>query len=263
MILAQISDLHVRPEGMTYNNAVDSNRMLADAIEHLNRLDPQPDIVLITGDLVEKGLDAEYAMLRTLLNGLAAPFLLMPGNHDDRERVAAAFPEHDYLPQRGPKHYAIGRYPVHIVALDTTVPGKHHGEVDEQGLAWLETSLAATAGAPTMVMMHHPPIETGIPYMDKYMCVEPERIAAVIGRFANVERVLCGHVHRPMLQRWAGTMLCTCPSTATQIALQLRPDAKPASYREPPACLLHCWRDGAMLTHTSYIGRYEGPFPFA
>jgi Icc protein len=263
MLLAQISDLHVRPEGMTYNNAVDSNRMFADAVEHLNALDPQPDLVLITGDLVDKGQDAEYAMLRTLLNGLALPYLLMPGNHDDRERLASAFPEHDYLPQRGPKHYLIDRYPVCLLALDTTVPGKHHGEVDDKGLAWLEESLVATAGAPTMVMMHHPPIETGIPYMDTYMCFGPERIAAVISRFPNVERVLCGHVHRPILQRWAGTVLCSCPSTATQIALQLRPDAKPASYREPPACLLHLWHNGVMLTHISYIGRFEGPFPFA
>ena len=111
--------------------------------------------------------------------------------------------------------------------------------------------------------MHHPPIACGIPYLDKYMCQRPERIAAVIGRFANVERVLCGHVHRPILQRWAGTVLVSCPSTATQIALNLRPDAPPASFREPPACLLHWWRDDAMVTHTSYIGRFEGPFPFA
>ena len=112
-------------------------------------------------------------------------------------------------------------------------------------------------------MMHHPPIACGIPYLDKYMCRRPERIAAVIGRFANVERVLCGHVHRPILQRWAGTLLCSCPSTATQIALHLRPDAQPASFSEPPACLLHWWRDGVMVTHTSYIGRFEGPYPFA
>ena len=112
-------------------------------------------------------------------------------------------------------------------------------------------------------MMHHPPIAIGIPYIDKYMCRRPERIAAVIARFDRVERVLCGHVHRPIQQRWAGTLLCCCPSTATQIALQLRPDARPASFSEPPACLLHWWRDGVMLTHTSYMGRFAGPYPFA
>jgi Icc protein len=143
------------------------------------------------------------------------------------------------------------------------VPGDHHGEVDDAGLAWLEAALRDAKGAPTLVLMHHPPIVTGIPYLDKYMCRQPERLAAVIGRYANVERVLCGHVHRPILQRWAGTVLVSCPSTATQIALNLRPDAAPASFCEPPACLLHWWRDGAIVTHTSYIGRFEGPFPFA
>jgi len=263
MLLAQISDLHVRPTGELYKDAVDSNRMCADAIDHLNRLDPRPDLVLITGDLVDEGLQAEYDSLRGLLAKLDLPYLLMAGNHDDREVLARSFAEHAYLPARGAKHYLIDRHPVRIVALDTTVPGDHHGEVDEAGLAWLEQALQATRGAPTVVLMHHPPIACGIAYIDKYMCRQPERIAAVIGRFSHVERVLCGHVHRPILQRWAGTLLCCCPSTATQIALQLRPDARPASFREPPACLLHWWREGVMVTHTSYIGRFDGPYPFA
>jgi Icc protein len=263
MLLAQISDLHVRPEGMTYKNAVDSNRMLADAVDHLNRLDPRPDLVLITGDLVDEGLAAEYDCLRELLAQLEVPYLLMPGNHDDRDLLAASFAEHGYLPKTGPKHYVIADQPVYIVSIDTTVPGDHHGAVDDAGLAWLEAALAEARGAPTVVMMHHPPMACGIPYMDEYMCREPERIEAVIARYPNVERVLCGHVHRPIMRRWAGTLLCSCPSTATQIALQLRPDARPQSYREPPACLLHRWHDGAMVTHTSYIGRFDGPYPFA
>ena len=263
MLLAQISDLHVRPVGERYKDTVDSNRLCAEAIDHLNRLGPRPDLVLITGDLVDEGLEAEYASLRGLLAGLEPPCLLMPGNHDDREILARHFPDHAYLPATGAKHYLIDRHPVRIVALDTTVPGEHHGEIDETGLAWLEEALQATRGAPAMVMMHHPPIACGIPYLDKYMCRKPERIARVIGRFSHVERVLCGHVHRPVQQRWAGTLLCCCPSTATQIALQLRPDAKPASFSEPPACLLHWWRDGVMVTHTSYIGRFPGPYPFA
>lgn len=141
MLLAQISDLHVRPAGQRYKDAVDSNRMFADAVEHLNRLDPRPALVLITGDLVDEGLEAEYDSLRTLLAGLELPCLLMAGNHDDRETLARCFPDHAYLPAHGPKHYVIDRPPVRIVALDTTVPGDHRGEVDEAGLAWLEAAL--------------------------------------------------------------------------------------------------------------------------
>ncbi|MBL6617135.1 MAG: phosphodiesterase [Reyranella sp.] len=263
MLVAQISDPHVRPTGQRYKDAVDSNRMFSDAIDHLNHLDPRPDLVLITGDLVDEGQQSEYDSLRALLAALEPPCLLMPGNHDDRETLARCFPDHAYLPRQGPKHFAMDWPPLCIVAFDTTVPGDHHGAIDEAGLAWLDGALQAARGAPTLVLMHHPPIVTGIPYIDKYMCREPERIEAVIGRFSNVERVLCGHVHRPIVQRWAGTLLACCPSTATQIALNLRPDAPPASFREPPACLLHRWHDGTLVTHTSYIGRFDGPYPFA
>ncbi|MBV8407438.1 MAG: phosphodiesterase [Alphaproteobacteria bacterium] len=263
MLLAQISDLHVRPEGELYKGVVDSNAMCAAAIEHLNGLDPRPDLVLITGDLVDEGQEAEYESLRSLLARLKPPCLLMPGNHDDRDALARWFPEHAYLPARGPKHFLIEGHAVRLVALDTTVPAQHHGDIDDAGLRWLDGALRATRGVPTIVMMHHPPIASGIPYLDKYMCRRPERIAAVIARFEHVERVLCGHVHRPIQQRWAGTLVCCSPSTATQIALCLRPHAPPASFSEPPACLLHWWRGGVMLTHTSYIGRFAGPYPFA
>src|SRR5260370_9919570 len=158
MLLAQISDLHVRPTGERYKDAVDSNRMFADAVEHLNRLDPRPDLVLITGDLVDEGLQAEYDSLRALLGGLELPYLLMPGNHDDRERLALSFSEHSYLPANGPKHYVIDQFPVRIVALDTTVPGDHHGEVEEAGPAGLPAPPPAPPRAPTRASIAHPPL---------------------------------------------------------------------------------------------------------
>ena len=265
MLLAQISDLHVRPEGQLYKGVVDSNRMLQEAIAHLHGLDPRPDLVLVTGDLVDEGDPAEYAALRTLLARCELPYLLIPGNHDSREALHDAFSRHSYLPSRGaPMHYVIDAHPVRIVAFDTTVPGEHHGDVDDSSLAWLASTLDGGRDRPTAIIMHHPPFACGIPYLDKYMCRGASRLAGIISRFSNVERVLCGHVHRPMQLRWAGTIVCACPSTATQIALRLRPDAAPASYCEPPACLLHWWQPGtAMITHTSYIGRFDGPYGFA
>ncbi|MFO1082221.1 MAG: metallophosphoesterase [Reyranellaceae bacterium] len=187
----------------------------------------------------------------------------MAGNHDDRDVLARHFPDHAYLPARGPKHFRVESGGVHVIALDTTVPGQHHGAVDEAGLAWLEAALEATRGGPAIVALHHPPFLCGIPYLDRYSCRAPQRLERLIARFDHVERVLCGHVHRPIQRRWAGTLLCCCPSTASQIALRLQPDAQPASYAEPPACLLHWWHDGVLLTHTSYIGRFAGPYPFA
>jgi 3',5'-cyclic AMP phosphodiesterase CpdA len=264
MLIAQLSDMHVRPAGQLYQGVVDSNRMFQEAIAHLYQLDRQPDLVLLTGDLVDTGDAAEYAMVRTLLAGLDIPYLVIPGNHDEREAFRAAFADHAYLPAAGPLHYCVDSYPVRIIGLDSCVPGKHHGHIDAAGLDWLQATLAGDPGKPTVVMLHHPPFVCGIPYMDSYRYFEAAALERVLSGFGNVELVLCGHVHRPMLRRWAGSVVCACPSTTTEIALRLAPDAQPASYLGPPACMLHLWDPAqGMLSHTSYIGAFEGPFAFA
>ena len=266
MLIAQISDPHVRPEGMLYKGVAQSNRMLEAAIARLHALDPRPDLVLLTGDLAEEGLPAEYAAARAILARLEIPLLLLPGNHDEREGFRAAFADrHPYLPATGPLHYAAGGHgPVRVVAIDVTIPGLHHGEVDVAGAEWLAGTLAEEPDRPTIVMMHQPPFDTGVPYLDLYRCHGADRMAAVVARHPNVERVLCGHVHRMMQLRWAGTLLVTAPSTATQIALRLRPDAEPASWLDPPAFLLHHWRPGTgIVTHHCPVDAAPGPFPFA
>lgn len=238
--------------------------MLAAAIRHLNALRPRPDLVLITGDLVDEGDPAEYRALRGLLAGLEIPFRIIPGNHDSRAPLRAAFADHDYLPAEGPLRYAMEDLPVRILALDSTIPGLHHGALSDACLEWLDRALAEDPGRPVLVLLHHPPFMTGIPYMDEYALEAPHRLEAVLRRHDHVERVLCGHVHRAMLRRWAGTLVAACPSTTTEIDLSLAPDAEPASHVTTPACLLHHLQaDGALLTHISLIGDFPGPYPFA
>ena len=265
MLIAQISDPHVRPRGVLYNGVVDSNEALSRAVRHLMSLSPQPDLVLITGDLVDEGAADEYTEVLYRLRKLSLPTLVIPGNHDEASAFRAAFADHVYLPETGRLSYAADTFgPVRVVAFDVTVPGEHHGAVDAAALAWLDETLAGDPGRPTVIMMHQPPLDCGVPYLDAYKCEGAEEIAAVIARHPQVERVLCGHVHRFMQARFAGTILCTAPSVTTAIALQVWPDAEPASFVEPPACLLHHWRPGVgMITHWSPIGTFEGPFPFA
>jgi Icc protein len=264
MWIAQLSDPHVRPAGTLYQGVVDANAALAAAVAQVNALDPQPDLVLLTGDVTEAGLPAEYAAAREILAPLRAPLRVIPGNHDEREAFRRAFHDHRWLPAAGPLHYvddASG--PVRVVALDVTLPGLHHGEADAAALAWLEAVLAAEPDRPTVLMMHQPPIACGVPYLDLYRCHGGTALAALLARYPAVERVLCGHVHRTMLRRFGGTLLCTAPSTATAIALQAREGARPASFLEPPGFLLHQWRPEGMLTHTLPIGGFPGPYPFA
>jgi 3',5'-cyclic AMP phosphodiesterase CpdA len=264
MLIAHMSDLHIRPKNQLYQGLVDSNTMAEAAIRQINCLVPQPDLVILSGDIVDEGSPAEYAVAREILGQLTAPLLVIPGNHDDREVLRQNFADHAYLPKTGPLHFSAGDYgPLRIIGLDISVPGQHHGDIDDDTVNWLEKTLAEEPERPTLIMMHQYPFKSGIPYIDDYICERGERLADIVQKFPAIERVVCGHIHRFMQLRFGGTLLCTAPSTTTAIALRLSPDAEPASYVEPPACLLHHWKpDTGLITHFVPIGNFPGPLPF-
>ncbi|HKU95787.1 MAG TPA: phosphodiesterase, partial [Vineibacter sp.] len=166
MLIAQISDTHIKPEGQIAYGRVDTAVFLAKAVAHLNALQPRPDMILVTGDLVDAGAPVEYTRLRTLLAPLEMPFYLIPGNHDARDPLRAAFADHRYLPASGFLQYTIEAQAVRLIALDTLVPGKGHGELCTERLDWLEARLAEQ-DRPTILFMHHPPFECGLAYMDR------------------------------------------------------------------------------------------------
>src|SRR6202040_2458563 len=98
VIIAQITDLHVRPRGWLCNRVVETNAMLGRALTSLNALKPVPDLVIATGDLVDTGRVEEYQVLREELGRLAMPVFLIPGNHDRREGLREIFADAGYWP---------------------------------------------------------------------------------------------------------------------------------------------------------------------
>jgi len=263
-ILGQISDLHIKRPGKLSYRVVDCAAMLARCVEEILRLPQQPDAIVITGDLVDFGRLDEYAHLRELLSPLPMPYYLLPGNHDERGALRQAFADHAYLRQWQPYvQYAIDDWPVRLVALDTVIPGEGGGRLDAERLAWLERTLAAERTKPTLVLMHHPPFPTLIGHMDEIGLEGSDQLAAVISRHPQVERILCGHLHRPIQYRFAGTLASTSPSPAHQVALDLSPNAPSRFKMEPPGFQLHAWRAGmGVVSHTAYIGEFAGPYPF-
>lgn len=262
MLIAQISDLHIKANRRFAYGKVDTASALEACIDQLNRLTPRPDLVLATGDLVDSGSDAEYATLRSLLAGLELPLYLLPGNHDDRAGLRRAFPEATYLPADGFLNYVIEDLPLRLVALDSLDPGHGHGRLCSARLDWLAATLAARPDAPTLVALHHPPFTTGIGFMDRLGLVEGgDRLRSIIAAHPQIERVLCGHLHRPITVRWAGTVAATCPSPAHQVALDLA-DSGAGFKLEPPGLLLHLWRGGSLISHLVPLGDYGPIYPF-
>jgi 3',5'-cyclic AMP phosphodiesterase CpdA len=263
MLIAQISDTHVCAEGERLYGRIDTNAGLARAIETVNRLKPRPDLVLMTGDLVESGQAAQYAMLRKLLSRLEMPVFVLPGNHDSRAALRAALTDHAYLPGEGEfLHYRAELGPLTLIALDTQVPGADGGNLCAKRLEWLEHQLTLNQDRPTLIAMHHPPVPIGVDWLDRSNCANAEGLAAVVARHPQVERILCGHVHRAAQIRFAGTVVATSPSTAYQVALELGHDGEAHLIEEPPAFLLHRWHGGALTSHVVPVGDFGAPQPY-
>lgn len=264
MLIAQISDLHITPEGQPAYGVVDTASLLAQCVATLMRLDPLPDAVLASGDLVDGAQPREYARLKALLAPLTMPLYVMAGNHDERHALREAFgaPAFGYLRQAGEfLQYAVDLGELRLIVLDTVVPREGRGQLCAARLQWLQERLEEDR-RPTLVAMHHPPFATGLEHMDVPAFEGADAFEQLIARHGHVERVLCGHLHRTIQCRFGGTVASICPSTAHQLALDLRGDAPGAFALEPPGFQLHHWHAGRLVTHTCAVGDFPGPFPF-
>lgn len=261
-LIVQLTDLHVRPEGVAAYRVAETNMLTERALRRVAALRPAPDAVIISGDLTDCGLESEYALLAGMLaRHLPMPVHLIPGNHDRREAMLAHLP--GTRQTDGFVQYAVEDLPVRLVMLDTVVPGAGHGELCRQRLDWLEATLAAQPDKPTLIAMHHPPFTCGIAHMDRIALRDPWDFADIIARHRQVERIVCGHHHRPVVARVAHAIASICPSVAHQVELDLHPDAPSAFVMEPAAFQLHHWSaQHGFVSHTAMVEAFPGPFPF-
>ncbi|WP_028204222.1 phosphodiesterase [Paraburkholderia nodosa] len=266
MLLAQISDLHIKPPGALAYRRVDTAASLARTIARLNALTPRPDAVLMTGDLVDQGSVEEYQHLKSLLDTLEIPYWLLIGNHDAREPLREVFAERPELREGGEFiQYAVDLGALRVIALDSMQPGQSAGTLCAARLAWLAQQLDAARGKPVIVALHHPPFDCGIGHMDAIRLDDAaaQALEALVAQHPNVERVLCGHVHRPMFVRFGGTIAAAVPAPAHQVTLDLAPDAPSTFTLEPPAFALHRYDpQGGIVTHHGYVDTFDGPYPF-
>src|SRR5207248_2537491 len=153
--------------------AADPARRVERVVSALAALDPAPDAVVVSGDLTQLGQPAQYARVRELLAPVGMPVHVLPGNHDVREALRAAFlADVDTGPGEFVQYEARVRG-LRLLVADTIIPGRDGGQMCAERIHWLDAALAADRKTPTIVAMHHPPILTGIAEMDE-IGFEPE-----------------------------------------------------------------------------------------
>ncbi|MCB8822818.1 phosphodiesterase [Microvirga rosea] len=270
-VIAQISDLHIKPGGAAAYGVVDTAAYLRSCVAFLNEYPIRPDAIVISGDLVDVGSDEEYAFLRNILKPLQIPFYVIPGNHDERDSLRRSFPDHSYLSAHGPLNALVRVRDVDLILLDSSVPGKPHGFLEKESLEFLDTSLASQRGRPALVFLHHPPFLTGIRHMDCQNLLNADELAIILRQHQRTKIIAAGHVHRTALTLFAGIPATICPSPAHAVALDITPEGPSAFKIEPPGMHLHIWtpasksspvHSGELVTHLVPIGDFPGPYPF-
>lgn len=250
MLIAQITDTHVRAGGArAFGDGADTTARLRAAVDCILALDRRPDVVLATGDLVDTGSAADYRQLLELLAPLPMPVFPIPGNHDLGSTMREAFPRIAQRLTTGHFQYVVEEFPVRLVAIDTTEAGRTGGVLCAERLAWIDATLVASS-RPTLLFMHHPPFDAGATPNADMRCENGEALADIVRGHRHVEAVLCGHLHRSIVRRWAGTICLTAPATAP--TLEFRADGSSPKYwvETPPMLALHVWRDGGeLVTH--------------
>jgi 3',5'-cyclic AMP phosphodiesterase CpdA len=264
--IAQISDLHIKAPGSLAYGQVDTAKALEHCVRILNEFDPAPDFVVISGDLADTPTSEEYQHLELLLAPLKLPFASVPGNHDSRELMRAAFPSGLYAFASGPLNQKIEVNGLDLLLLDSSVHGKPHGELEEATLQWLDAALAASRARPALLFLHHPPFKTGIWHMDRQNLLNAGELEFIVRRHPHVQLLATGHVHRAALTMFAGVPTTICPAPNHAVDLDLAELREPSFKIEPPAFHLHSWLPGdgfgTIVTHQVPIGSFDGPHPF-
>jgi len=252
LLIAQITDIHI---GFDQGNPDEYNmQRLKSVLRRLIDAPNAPDMLLMTGDLTEIGDAESYRQLKETVSDCPFPVLAMTGNHDDRATLLEAFPDtptHDGFVQ-----YAVDWKGVRLLMLDTLEPGRHGGAFCDVRASWLKRELEAHPNTPTVIVMHHPPFESGICWLDSDER-EPwiARFAETIRGHSQVQSILSGHLHRNIHTLWNGVSLTVCASTAPLVALDLRPidsehpDGRAMITDELPVYALHRWDGERLITH--------------
>ncbi|MGA5823056.1 metallophosphoesterase [Kitasatospora sp. NPDC094028] len=244
LTIAQLSDIHLG-QVHRHDGGKRARRRAEQVMAYLDALPGPLDAVLVTGDLADHGLPAEYAQVARVLKS-RHPVLVCPGNHDVRA------PYREVLLGEAASAEPINRLHelpgADVLMLDSSIPGKHDGLLDDTTLDWLDERLAGgRTDLPALVAFHHPPVELHIPYVDEIRQFGEARLAEVLRRHPRVAALFCGHSHTPAATTFAGLPLLVAPGVVSTTTLPCE-GGRGISFDHPPMLAFHVLGDDGRLT---------------
>ena len=251
MLIAQITDLHLK-SGRDNSNSKRLNRL----VDHLIGLNPVPELLVITGDIADGGDTKSYRDLQRVLVRWPARVQITLGNHDRRDAFFEVFPESSNADGFAQSSTDLGN--IRVIVIDTLERGRNGGGFCNLRAQWLKAQLEMSPSVPAMIMLHHPPSNIGLPWIDPGRRPRWANLLAETIKPFPVAGIGAGHVHVGGSFAWEGHRLSTCPAVSSDLSLlfapmdPLAPDGRPLVEQGDPGFALYRWADGQLLT---YFGR--------
>ncbi|MEY2849871.1 MAG: hypothetical protein RI885_2538 [Actinomycetota bacterium] len=220
--IAHFSDPHFLAGGRQLYGVVDTTANLVAALAQLERSGVAPNAIVFTGDLADLAEPDAYRRLRDVVEPVAerlgSQLVWVMGNHDERRPFGSGLFDEPGLSGGRPDSAMPPRDRVYdldglrLIALDTSVPGYHHGELDDSQLEWLANELRTPAPLGTLIALHHPPLPSTIEVMAILELQEQQRLAEVI-RGTDARGILAGHLHYQAHGMFAGVPVSVAAAT--------------------------------------------------
>ena len=246
--IVQLTDLHLTSatDGRSWRADVWTN--LRRALEHVRREVGSIDLLVLTGDLANQRRPETYARLREAVGDWIDRLRVLPGNHDNREMVRAAFGDR-LIPESATLNFVEELGSFRLIGVDTLRPWRVHGRLGPEQLAWLAKELRSSQ-VPALIFMHHPPIRVGTWWLDKDLLRDQAELRRVVDG-GPVRAFFCGHVHQESTGELGSARVWTTPSTAYQFPPR---SLLPRSLRTPPAFRVIDLDEERLDTHVVRLG---------
>ena len=213
--ILHVSDTHFVGDGDLLHERVDSDKNLRELFEGFAKANTRPEAIVFTGDLADTGRPDAYRRLRALVEPVAAELgaqvIWVMGNHDERVAFRRGLLDED-ADASEPVDRVFDVNGLRIIALDSTVPGHHFGEISPEQLEWLARELEAPAPHGTLLALHHPPVPSPLGLIALVELRDQERLAEVI-RGTDVRGILGGHLHYSTHSTFAGVPVSVASAT--------------------------------------------------
>ena len=216
--ILHLSDTHFVADGPLYGS-VESEANLRQLFDEVEASGGRPEAIVITGDLADKGEPLAYDRLRAVIEPaaarLGAQVVWVMGNHDDRGAFRAGLLGQSHL-NADQLVSPIDRVTIvnglRIIALDSTVPGHHYGEISDAQLDWLAEELSTPAPHGTILALHHPPVPSVLDLAVLVELRDQSGLAEVL-EGTDVRSIIAGHLHYSSTATFAGIPVSVASAT--------------------------------------------------